>query len=97
MVGTRVLATDPTVGHNRLDRMIRRTLSAAVLAIVVSVAHVTTTLVRFGPDSQLVRWWRAGDPRWLQELGTTALLAFVVAWLLDPQKRFAARRTGDGS
>jgi len=74
-----------------------RTLYAGVLAIVVSVAHVTSTLVRFGPDSQLVRWWRAGDPRWLQELGITALLAFVVAWLLDPQKRFAARRAGDES
>ena len=74
-----------------------RTLYAGVLAIVVSVAHVTSTLVRLGPDSQLVRWWRAGDPRWLHEIGTTALMAFVIAWLLDPQKRFAVRRESDES
>jgi hypothetical protein len=60
---------------------------AVLMGGVVGVAHVTRTLLRFGAESQMVRWWHTGDPRCLYEALGVAAGAFLLSWLFGPRLR----------
>jgi len=42
---------------------VNRTLLALVLAVVVTIADAIRRFVKFGRDSEFVRWLLDGDPR----------------------------------
>ena len=60
-----------------------RMVFALVAAVLMTVAH-TIRSVKYGRDSQLVRWLLDGDQRAYSDIGLTALISFVVAWVLQP-------------
>ena len=61
-----------------------RMVFALVAAVVMTVAHTIRIFVKYGKDSQLVRWLLDGDRRAYPDIGLTALISFVVAWVLQP-------------
>jgi len=67
----------------RPTQPISRIVFALILAVLMTVAH-TIRSVKYGRDSQLVRWLLDGDQRAYSDIGLTALISFVVAWVLQP-------------
>ena len=61
-----------------------RMVFALVAAVLMTVAHTIRSFVEYGRDSQLVRWLLDGDQRAYSDIGLTALISFVVAWVLQP-------------
>ena len=74
-----------------------RMVFALVAAVLMTVAH-TIRSVKYGRDSQLVRWLLDGDQRAYSDIGLTALISFVVAWVLQPMVTWSeAGPRGKGS
>ena len=82
----------------RPTQPISRIVFALILAVLMTVAH-TIRSVKYGRDSQLVRWLLDSDPRAYSDIGLTALIYFVVAWVLQPmltRSRGAGGSQGEG-